>query len=243
MHPSEPSGGAFVVDPVGRVGLPDEVGPHTPVVRFTRAIRWLHWTNAALFAVMLATAAALYLGPLSTLVGRRELMKTVHVWAGLALPVPLLLSLVGPWRRQVLPDLRRLARWDDLDVARAATWAGRVPLVRRVVRSRAVPPSGKFHPGQKVNASFTLGAILAMLVSGLIMWQFEPFPLSWRTGATFVHDWLALILVITIAGHLVMAGRDPEARRGMRRGVVARSWAQLHHPRWQPEDPPGGSTG
>jgi len=66
--------------------------------RFAPVVRALHWTNAAVFLVLLATAAVLYVGPLSALVGRRELVRTVHVWTGLALPVPWLVALLGRWR-------------------------------------------------------------------------------------------------------------------------------------------------
>src|SRR5438045_3306391 len=53
------------------------------IQRFDRAERALHWANAALFGVLLATAAILYVGPLSAAVGRRELIRTIHVYSGL----------------------------------------------------------------------------------------------------------------------------------------------------------------
>ena len=53
--------------------------------RFDRVERIAHWTTAALFLIAMATAAALYVGQLSALVGRRALMKDVHVLSGLAL--------------------------------------------------------------------------------------------------------------------------------------------------------------
>ena len=54
--------------------------------RFTRAERWIHLTFAALLGVCIVTAAMLYWGPLSTLVGRRDLVETVHYAAGLMVP-------------------------------------------------------------------------------------------------------------------------------------------------------------
>ena len=64
------------------------------------------------------------------------------------------------------------------------------------------------------------------------MWRNEYWPVAWRTGATFVHDWLALGLLIVIVGHMVMAARDGEARTGMRDGDVDRRWAEREHPKW-----------
>ena len=205
------------------------------IVRFDRVERALHWANAALFLVLLATGMTLYLGPLSTLVGRRVLVKDVHVISGLLLPVPLLLAYAGRWRSGLRRDVRRLARWsaDDHRWLRSLGRRGRAGL-------------GKFNAGQKLNAVFVAGTIPLMLATGVIMRWFEPFPLSWRTGATFVHDWTALVLLVVIVGHVVAALRDPVALRAMVRGTVPADHVARHHPRWwaelhsaggDPEDP------
>ena len=60
--------------------------------------------------------------------------------------------------------------------------------------------------------------------------------LSWRTGATFVHDWFALGLGLLVLGHIWFAISDPEAREGMRTGRVRRRWAEKEHPAWVAED-------
>lgn len=195
----------------GRVRLP----------RFDRAERWLHWVNATLFGVLMATGAVLYLGPLEALVGRRELVRMVHVVAGLSLPLPLLVARLGPWRRMVTADLRALARFDDDD--------------RRWLRSRGRDRNvrmGKFHPGQKLNAAFTAGAIAVMFLTGSVLHWFRFFPVDWRTGATFAHDWFALAIAVVVAGHLRMALSDPDALRGMTAGWVPPAWAARHRPRW-----------
>src|SRR5213593_3833801 len=71
-------------------------GEGTKVIeRFDRVERWIHWTNASLFAVMIFTAGCLYFSPLSTLVGRRELVRTVHVYTGLFLPIPIIAGLLA----------------------------------------------------------------------------------------------------------------------------------------------------
>jgi formate dehydrogenase subunit gamma len=201
-------------------------------VRFTRGERVLHWANAALFGVLMATAAVLYVGPLSTIVGRRELMRTIHVYAGLALPLPLLVAAArSPAFRA---DARRLNRWMT-DDRRWFRTLGHDPRIRL----------GKFHPGQKLNAAFIAGAVPVMLGSGAIMRWFHPFPLAWRTGATFVHDWTALGIFVLVAGHIVKALSSPEAMRGMLTGRVNGPWAAHHHPRWMEELtlPTGASPG
>jgi formate dehydrogenase subunit gamma len=194
------------------------------VVRFSRAQRWLHWTNATLFLVLLATGMTLYLPSLSVAVGRRVLVKDVHVYSGLLLPVPLLVAYAGRWRDSVRRDVRRFARWST-DDRRWLLSLGR----------RGKARLGKFNAGQKINAIFVAGCIPLMLVTGGIMRWFDPFPLAWRTGATFVHDWLAITLLVVAVGHIVKALATPIALRAMARGSVTAVHAQRHHPRWWAE--------
>jgi formate dehydrogenase subunit gamma len=194
------------------------------VVRFTRSERWLHWTNATLFLVLLATGMTLYVPALSRLVGRRVLVKDIHVYSGLLLPVPLLVAYAGAWRDGVRRDVRRFARW-SVDDRRWLTSLGR----------RGRKGMGKFNAGQKLNAIFVAGAIPVMLATGGIMRWFDPFPLAWRTGATFVHDWFALALLAVIVGHIGKALAEPVSLRAMAEGTVPARHAERHHPRWWAE--------
>ncbi|MEU9837719.1 cytochrome b/b6 domain-containing protein [Actinomadura sp. NPDC048032] len=198
--------------------------PPGRLVRFTRAERSIHHVTALLMLVCLLTAAVLYLPPLSTLVGRREMVKTVHVWCGFALPVPIVLGLLS---RAFRTDLRRLNRFVPADWE----WLRRGD--RRAVRDgRGVLPVGKFNAGQKLNAAFTAGAILVMLGTGEIMTFPGPWEDRWRTGSTFVHDWLFLAVLAVTAGHLWEALRDREALTGMLTGRVDPGWAARHHASW-----------
>ncbi|MFJ1755443.1 cytochrome b/b6 domain-containing protein [Kitasatospora sp. NPDC088134] len=202
---------------------PSEPRPSERRPRFTAAQRWAHRGTAALMLACLATAACLYLPPLAQLVGRRRLVAGVHEWCGLLLPVPYLLALAS---RAMRRDSRRLGRFTAADRA----W------LRSVRRRGAHRPAGKFNAGQKLYAQWTLGAMLVMLGTGLLMWFTGLAPAVWRTGATFVHDWFALAVAVVTTGHLRMAYQDPEARRGMRTGTVDRAWAAREHPDW-PEEP------
>ncbi|HEY5032316.1 MAG TPA: cytochrome b/b6 domain-containing protein [Actinomycetes bacterium] len=203
--------------------MPQSPDPRRLVPRFSRGERWVHWTLAALMLVLIATAAILYLAPLSQLVGRRHLVEQIHVYTGFALPVPVLLG----WLRSAALrlDTRRLNRFTPDDFA----W-----LRSRQRRSGAIPV-GKFNAGQKLNASFTVGAIAVMLGTGLIMYFTHLWPLAWRTGATFVHDWLAFGIFLVVAGHLWYAAKDPDARLGMRHGLVPLGWARREHGAWAAE--------
>lgn len=201
--------------------IPSDTVQGTAVVRFDRGERWLHWANATLFLTLLATGMTLYIGPLSAIVGRRLLVKDTHVISGLLLPIPLLLAYSGSWRAGLRRDIRRFARWST-DDRRWLTSLGR----------RGHERMGKFNAGQKLNAIFVAGCIPLMLATGSIMRWFKPFPLAWRTGATFVHDWLALALLAVVVGHIGKALAEPLALRAMRTGIVPADHVRRHHPRW-----------
>ncbi len=174
-------------------------------------------------AVCVLTAGFLYLPFLAELVGRRALMVRVHEWSGILLPAPLLLGLAS---RALRADLTRLNRYGPHD----RRWL-RAALRRRPRLSGR--PAGKFNAGQKLYAAWIAGAVLVMTGTGLLMWFTHLAPLVWRTGASFVHDWLAMAVVVVIAGHVWMAYGDPEARHGMRTGEVTEEWAEREHPLWE----------
>lgn len=194
--------------------------------RFSRAERAAHRATATLMITCLLTAAVLYYGPLAIAVGHRRLVELVHVYTGFALPLPMLLALASPAYRA---DLGRLNRF--------------VPEDWRWLRSRrrraASTGVGKFNAGQKLNACLSAGAILVLLGTGLLMYYPTLARLSWRTGATFVHDWFAIAVGLLVLGHICYALKDPEARRGMRTGQVSRHWANDNHPSWTDPVCPG----
>ena len=190
--------------------------------RFSRAERAVHRLVAVLMTTCLVTAAILYNGSLMLLVGHRHLVELVHVWSGLALPVPMVLGALSAAYRA---DVGRLNRFSDSD------WQW---LWSRTRRDGAIAV-GKFNAGQKVNAWLVAGSTAVLLGTGALMYWTGLVRLSWRSGATFVHDWSALGLGLLVIGHLVFALKDPEARRGMRTGRVSRRWARAEHRAWVDE--------
>ena len=86
--------------------------PPGQLLRFGPAARAVHRATAVLGGICVLTAAALYLEPVAQLVGRRALVVDVHVWSGLALPVPVLL---GALARATRADLGLLNRFSPAD--------------------------------------------------------------------------------------------------------------------------------
>jgi formate dehydrogenase subunit gamma len=202
---------------------PTRAAPQT-VLRFSRGVRAVHWAMAALVLVLLLTAAALYYGPLSLLLGHRHAVELVHVFSGLALPVPLLLGLLS---RAFRADLSRLNRFFPAD------WRWLRSRTRRDGTIRV----GKFNAGQKLNAALTAGSLAVLLGTGVLMYFTGLVRLSLRTGATFVHDWFALGLGLLVLGHIYFALKDRRALHGMRTGRVPTAWAEAEHAAWAAELP------
>jgi formate dehydrogenase subunit gamma len=204
------------------VSAPRALSHAVRILRFTWAERMVHRTTAALMLVCLVTAAILYNGGLSIRVGHRHLVELVHVYCGMAWPVPMVLGLLSLAYRADLSRLNRFTRSD---------WHW----LRSRTRRDGTIAVGKFNAGQKLNAWLSCGAILVLLGTGIIMYFVGLAPLAWRTGATFVHDWFALGVGLLIVGHIYKAARDAEARQGMRRGSVDARWALAEHPAWAQE--------
>ncbi|GAA1960619.1 formate dehydrogenase subunit gamma [Nocardioides panacihumi] len=207
-------------------GVPTEAG--RTIDRFSRSSRWVHWLTATLMTSCILTAAVLYNGSLAVIVGHRYLVEQIHVYSGIALPVPMI---AGALSRAYRDDTRRLNRFTHRD------WAW----LRSRTRRDGTIEVGKFNAGQKLNAALSAGSIGTLLISGLAMYLTNLAPLSWRSGATFVHDWFALAVGLLVVGHVWMATRDPWAMTGMRTGRVPLSWARREHAAWAREvagDPP-----
>lgn len=196
-----------------------DVADDGTVVRFDRTERVVHWVTAVAVMVAIATGLVLYVQPLAVAVGRRALVKDVHVVAGIASVVPYVLAVAGPWGAALRRDTDRMAMWHDDDVR----WFRR--------RERASATTGKFNGGQKLSAVLMAAALVVLLMTGSIMRWFGPFPLSWRSGATFVHDWASFGLWFLVGAHIVKALSTPGALGGMWTGRVPRADAEAR-PRW-----------
>src|SRR6202453_2066866 len=138
---------------------PGDAGePKAPLLRFDGVERVCHWLPALLFLVLIFTGASLYIPALVGFVGRRVLIVRIHVDAGLALPLPLIISLAGSWGAGLRADLKRLNRWSTDD----REW------MRRSVHFEPTGDlrTGKFNAGQKLNPRDGLGTMIVMLMTG-----------------------------------------------------------------------------
>jgi formate dehydrogenase subunit gamma len=190
--------------------------------RFTRGERWLHRAIAIDVGVLMITAAILFFPDLAGLVGNRQIVRPIHEIAGWLLPIPLLLAIGSRAFRSDAGVMNRFRQTDWEWFRSRDRRSGRLPV-------------DKFNPGQKLNGAFMLGALIVLFVTGVMMFFSTQFPDAIRTGATFVHDWLALAVVVVVLGHIYMAFKDATARLGMRTGEVPEEWAMREHRGWAEE--------
>jgi len=194
------------------------------VVRFSVIQRLTHWCVAILFGVLMFTAVPLYFGSFFGVVFERHVIAQIHLWCGLVLPIPVIASLLGPWGAPMRRDLRRVNYWTRAEL-RWIKYVGRRAL-----------ETDKYNPGQKLNTIFTGSSILVMLATGALLQWFRLFPVSWREGATSVHDAFAYALFAVIGGHVALALTHRDALRSMFSGTVSMKWARSHTPGWAREE-------
>jgi len=193
------------------------------LVRFDVAQRTAHWLVALGFAVLTFTGIPLYFGSFFGILFARHQIQTIHLWTGLVLPLPVLVSLAGSWGRRMRRDLHRFAYWSRAEVRWLATLG------------RENTDLDKFNPGQKANALFIGAAIVVLWFSGYILQWFRFFPVSWREGATVTHDTVAFAAFAVVVGHIVMALTHRDALVSMIKGTVSRDWAERHAGEWAGE--------
>jgi formate dehydrogenase subunit gamma len=193
------------------------------LLRFSRTERAVHWIHASAFVVLLGSGFCLYLPTLAELVGRRPLLKSIHVYTAVAWGVALaVVVLVGD-----RASLRRTVREVDLFDADDRAWL----LGRR-------RPQGRLNAGQKLNTIVTAVFALLFAVTGFFLWYGERDTRYRLPSALLVHDWLMYASLVLFLGHLYLTLVYPATRHalnGMTRGWVREDWARRHHAKWADE--------
>jgi formate dehydrogenase subunit gamma len=192
------------------------------VRRFSRTERAVHWVHASAFLVLLGSGLVLYLPSLATEIGRRPLVKDVHLFTALAWAIALLAVVALGDRRGLRATTRELDVFDADD----RRW-----LLGRHVRQ------GRFNAGQKLNAALTAAFAVLLAVSGVLLWLGERDTRFRLAGTVRLHDALTFVSVVVVAGHLYLALIYPATRhalRGIVLGGVREDWAREHHGKWRP---------
>jgi formate dehydrogenase subunit gamma len=218
-----PEGPEARVEPPGRHHKFATTRPADAIRRYSEAERLTHWAVALAYVVLFLSGLALF-HPFfywtSALFGGPTLMRILHPFVGVALAVLFAAYAVRLWRENLLTAsdrqwLRNMMRYiNGKDEARV---------------------EGKYNAGQKIMYWSMIVSILALLLTGIVLWRpyFAPaFSLGARRVAAVVHVIFAFIMFVGIGIHVYAAVWTRGSMRAMTQGWVTRRWARYHHPGW-----------
>mgnify|MGYP002651773241 CR=1 FL=1 len=147
------------------------------------------------------------------------------VWLALLIGIALSVSFLGMFVQLVhLNILRR----EDL------VWTAQIGDVIAGHEER-LPELGKYNFGQKSVFWGMFWLILALLITGVMMWyQYFPHLVSIETRriAIFVHSVSAVLIVLVFILHIFAALWTRGTLRAMTRGTVTGGWSWRHHRKW-----------
>lgn len=201
------------------------------LIRFTLTERLFHWAYALPFTVLGISGVLHKLRILGWGGwGSPAFLEGIHRGAAVALVLaPLGVLLLGN-REALRQSSQDLTHWEKED----SKWFSLFLLGPFRGRPRVVSV-GRFNAGQKVNALISSSFILALMLSGGLVWAQKG---NGVLLPTLVHQFLAFLFIPFFGGHLFLALFNPSTRRalpGMMVGKVDVDWAREHHPRWVEE--------
>jgi thiosulfate reductase cytochrome b subunit len=203
-------------------------GPHhEPVARLKhpRAIRWLHWLNVPVMAVMVWSGLRIYWANDVYAVGiggwqwfrffpdavYRRLDLNQHLARGLAFHFSFAwLFVVNGLVYGVY--LVRSREWRHIVPDRHAAKESVGVVLHDLHLAEAAPPKGRYNAAQRVSYTIALGMAAVLVVSGFAIYkpsQLHPLPLLFGgyRGARLVHFSMTIGLLLFVLVHLVQVVR------------------------------------
>lgn len=207
------------------------------------AIVLLHWFNAVVWAVELATGSALivassyrfmplwYLQMMEDLAGSRANLLRMHIAIGVIWTIVFLVYAIFGWRHYLHTEVLRKEVGIDADDIK---WL-RVRLLRLLNRTNEeLPPQGAYNAGQKLYAMMVYTMVPLIMISGWIMafHLLGTFAVQW---AMLLHFLAAGMVVSGLMVHVYMGAVFPEEKPAfysMITGTVDELYAYRHHFKW-----------
>jgi len=204
----------------------DRIEDRHPVAvrRYGPWTRVNHWLTAVSLILLLISGLGFFhpsLFFLTGLFGGGQTARFLHPWIG----VVLFLSFLVLFFRMV-----RL----NLPTSEDAAWVTHPMEIIRGEEEK-LPEVGKYNAGQKgVFWSMTL-LIVALIVSGVLMWE-QYFgglvTIPSRRLATITHSIAAVLIICVFILHVYAAFWTRGTITAMTRGTVTGGWAWRHHRKW-----------
>jgi formate dehydrogenase subunit gamma len=206
------------------------------IARFALGTRLLHWINALLFLTLLISGLLIYIPAIKVpAVDGYRLVPLLHIIFGVAwILTPLALVALIRQRRALVSDVAGSLTPSAGDT----TWLRYATLALLGARVRQ-PRTSKFNAGQKLNSWYWLLASVALAMTGSILavnfFSKSIFDASFVEQVFPLHELIALLSLIPLAGHLYIALVNHSTRPalpGIITGDVDAEWAKEHHADW-----------
>jgi formate dehydrogenase subunit gamma len=207
------------------------------------AIVLLHWFNAFVWLIELATGSAIVVSPafafmprwylvmMENLFGSRANLLRVHIATGLTWIIVFSVYAIFGWRNYLHTEVLKKEIGLDADDFR---WL-RVRALRLVnLSSDALPPQGAYNAGQKLYALLVYAMVPLIMITGAIM-TFHLFGAAMVQWSMVLHFVAAGMVVSGLMIHVYMGAVFPEERPAfysMITGMVNELYAFRHHHKW-----------
>ena len=183
-----------------------------------------HLANAIILILLAISGLALFhpgLFFLTGLFGGGPETRAIHPWFGVAV----LLTFGGLFIRFV-----RYNFWNSDD----SRWMRHLGDVLGN-KDDKIPEAGRYNAGQKLVFWAMALAILALFLSGLVLWDtyfFQYTTIDQKRAAAVIHALAASGMIVVVIIHVYAAIWVRGTVRAMTRGSVTGGWAWRHHRKW-----------
>ncbi len=192
------------------------------VERFSKVDRLIHWFMAVPFVYLFLSGLGMFSPKFAWLLpflGGKEFAAWLHKWAGIVFTVAAFLAFLK-WVKDFVLDK------DDVQ------WLKNVKYYLKGEEEK-LPEAGKYNAGQKTFGWMVFIGGLVFLISGIIMWFPEEFPIFLVRLSILLHDIAFIIVGAGFIIHVYMGTIGvPGSLSGIITGKVSALWAMSHHPRW-----------
>jgi len=229
--------------PVPLTAAQAEIMSQRQIKKHHVAIVLLHWFNAIVWMLELATGSALVVGPgyrfmplwyitmMQQAFGTSANLLRFHIAVGLTWTVVFLAYAIFGWRHYLHAEVLRKEIGIDADDIQ---WL-RIRTLKLLNRTKeSLPPQGAYNAGQKLYALLVYTMVPVIMLTGLIM-TFHLISTTLVAWAMVLHFVAAGMVVSGLLVHVYMGAVFPEERPAfysMITGLVDELYAYRHHFKW-----------
>jgi formate dehydrogenase subunit gamma len=207
------------------------------VERYSKATRYLHWTHAVSFTLLILTGLILFVPALGFL-AEDSWTRLIHRIAAVMFVIAPMIYIPLNWNRSS-HGIKEAFKWGWDDIK----WLKAAPRYYFLCDEDIMPPQGHMNVGQKLWWLIVLVFGSVFIVTGGIMWFAKnlapPGLLQW---AVIIHDVSFIVTILMFFVHIYMSVVHPLTRPlkggswdSMVSGKMSSDFAKSHYGKWYEE--------